>query len=418
MNINRLPLDFNSLPAVIQGMIEDSSHAAAIIDELIQEKGENKALTSLIILDDMNIRGVQISSLYKMCNQNINQLYEKITSMNKDDIEKLNDNTFAICKYKALFEGTKEERNLNPDKYVFTDEERNEIRNKKSKDRINDILEKSTPKQKHNDLYPGITSKDALIIINRHGFKCGYKKAYENKNGKTEIYRVFYNELGDILYTHSLENPDIFLWGESKLKLIRISNNLENKECNTFTNIKDIKGYDIELRDKPFSTYQKVLNKNEKRVSVVKQEYFSNNYLPIIQSSDAIKKIINDNDYEGCVISYIYSLLIFPETYYDLDEGLKKIYMPLLNSAEEKAYDEIIYQLNSNEENDIIQKLQDILGINLDLEKIKKAKERYIKNGKKTKINFLKHLSGETKEEKKLNKKISEIAEKEAAIIK
>ena len=89
MNINRLPLDFNSLPAVIQGMIEDSSHAAAIIDELIQEKGENKALTSLIILDDMNIRGVQISSLYKMCNQNINQLYEKITSMNKDDIEKL-----------------------------------------------------------------------------------------------------------------------------------------------------------------------------------------------------------------------------------------------------------------------------------------------------------------------------------------
>ena len=39
----RKPLDFNSLPIVIQEMIEDSSHAAAIIDELVEKKGETNA---------------------------------------------------------------------------------------------------------------------------------------------------------------------------------------------------------------------------------------------------------------------------------------------------------------------------------------------------------------------------------------
>ena len=151
MNTYRKPLDFHSLPAIIQGMIEENSSAAAVIDELIQNKGENNALASLIILDDMNIRGVQINNLYKICDQNINKLYEKITNITKEDIDNLNFNSFAVCKYKAVFEGTKKDRKANPEKYIFTDEERNTIRNKKSKDRAHDILEERPNKDKEKN---------------------------------------------------------------------------------------------------------------------------------------------------------------------------------------------------------------------------------------------------------------------------
>ena len=55
--IERKILDFTSLPNVIQNMIEDSAEAASVIDELIELKGETNSLATLILLDDMNIRG-------------------------------------------------------------------------------------------------------------------------------------------------------------------------------------------------------------------------------------------------------------------------------------------------------------------------------------------------------------------------
>ena len=406
MNSHREPLDFSSLPAVIQAMIEDNASTAAVIDDLIQEKGENKALASIIILDDMNIRGIQINSLYKMCNQSIHELYEKIINISKTDIDILNDKTFAICKYKAIFEGTKEDRKQHPDKYIFTDEERSGIRNKKSKERVHDILVNSSNKQK--DLFPSITSKEAIAIINKFGFKCGYKKTYENKEGKRIIYRVFYNELGDIIYTNSMENPDIFLWGESKLKALRKSNNIENKECNTYLKDKNIKMYSIELRDNPFTTYKKILNKKEKTITDINSELYGNELIPIVESIDAIKYKTTNSDFIGCIISYIYSLLTFPETYFDLDEGLKRIYKPLLNHAEEKAYNEIIHQSSKNR-NEIIQKLQNFLGINLDNDKLENAKENYNFNNKKI----------EYKKELKQNNVITkELSQKEVIITK
>ena len=103
MNTNRKELDFTSLPSAIQGMIEDNSNAATIIDELIETKGENNTLAILIMLDDMNIRGIQINSLYKSCGQNIDDFYDKVLSITKEDIDNLNYNLFAVCKYKAIF---------------------------------------------------------------------------------------------------------------------------------------------------------------------------------------------------------------------------------------------------------------------------------------------------------------------------
>lgn len=378
--MNRKPLDYTSLPAIIQNMTEENANAANIIDELIQTKGENSTLMSLIILDDMNIRGIQIYNLYKICNQDINTFYEKITNISEKDIEELNFNSFAVCKYKAIFTGTSKDREINPDKYIFTDDERNNIRNKKSKDRVHDILEEKEPK-KELDLYPSITEKEALKIIDNYGFTCGYQKKYETKDRKTVIYRVFYNESGDILYTHSLEKPDIFLWGESKLHIIRHFNhqNYKNIKCNIYNNIKGIISYVIELKHHPFKTYQKILERKEETIKEIKGEYYDSILIPIVKSLDSIKYKEENSDYEGVAISNIYNLLTFPETYYDMDENLKNIYKPFLNYAENKAYDEIIYQLNASNGIEIAKKLQDVLGINLNKNKLLEAKDRYQK---------------------------------------
>lgn len=381
--MNRKPLDFNSLPAVIQAMIEENTKAAAIIDELIEKKGETNSLALMIMLDDMNIRGTQLASLYKMCNYDINNFYEKILTIEKDDVDNINYESFATCKYKAIYNGSKEERIKNPEKYLFTDEERNNIRNIKSKDRMLDMVE-NTIKPRRDDLFPSIKKNEALALINKHGFTCGYKKTYELDDTKEITYRVFYNEIGDIIYTYSLVNPDIFLWGECKLNAVRqvSSKNLDNIGCNAYKNIRGIVGYNIDLRKKPFETYEKVIAKEEKTIESLKYTYYNNNLIPIIASENGIKYKYNNKDYKGLVTASIYDLLTFKETYQDLDEELKKKYHILLSHAEEKAYDELIYQLNTDDGIKIAIEVQNILGTKLDKNKLFAAKDRFLKRNK------------------------------------
>ena len=414
----RKPLDFNSLPLVIQEMIEDSSGAAAVIDELIEKKGENNSLALLIILDDMNIRGLQISNLYKMCDNNIDKFYEKVLTMTKEDIENVNYESYTVCIHKAIYDGSKEDRKNNPEKYLFTDEERNNMRNIKSKDRALDILETKT-KTKQDDLYPSITKKEALSIINKHGFTCGYKKTYETKEGKSVTYRVFYNELGDIIYTNSLESPDIFLWGECKLNAVRKNegSTLELIGCNVYKNIKEVVGYNIDLRKRPFETYQKIIDKGEKILDKIKYNYYNNNLIPIISSNKGIEYLENNKEYENIVIKNICDLLTFKETYFDLDKKLKEIYRLLLKYSEEKAYDELIYQLNTDKGVDVALKLQEDLGIKLDKNKLFKAKERFLGTNKKhfdiPKSKFLSDTVVDDPKGKEINSRIIKIISKE-----
>lgn len=414
----RKPLDFNSLPLVIQEMIEDSSGAAAVIDELIEKKGENNSLALLIILDDMNIRGLQISNLYKMCDNDIDKFYEKVLTMTKEDIENVNYESYTVCIHKAIYDGSKEDRKNNPEKYLFTDEERNNMRNIKSKDRALDILETKT-KTKQDDLYPSITKKEALSIINKHGFTCGYKKTYETKEGKSVTYRVFYNELGDIIYTNSLESPDIFLWGECKLNAVRKNegSTLELIGCNVYKNIKEVVGYNIDLRKRPFETYQKIIDKGEKILDKIKYNYYNNNLIPIISSNKGIEYLENNKEYENIVIKNICDLLTFKETYFDLDKKLKEIYRLLLKYAEEKAYDELIYQLNTDKGVDVALKLQEDLGIKLDKNKLFKAKERFLGTNKKhfdiPKSKFLSDTVVDDPKGKEINSRIIKIISKE-----
>lgn len=413
--MNRKQLNLSSFPLVIQTMIEESSSAASVIDEILDKKGENNALAIMIMLDDMNIRGQQITSLYKMAGQNIDDFYEMVLSLTKDDIDKLNEETYSICKYKAIYDGSKDDRAMNPDKYVFTDEERNELRNKKSKDRVQNILKDQNEKNKNTDLYPSIGSKEALDIIEDNGFICGYKKKYENSDGNSITYRVFYNEYGDIIYTHSLDSEDIFLYGQSKLNAVRknTKDGYEDLGCNAYINIDGVVGYNIELREKPFEVYKKILDRDEPLIQNVKHTYFDSNLFPIIESAEGIRYKQKNKNYKSIVISEIYNLLTFKETYVDLDDKLKEIYKPLLECADEKAYDEIIYQLNTDKGIDTALELQNVLGLSLDKDKLVEAKNRFCKASKHhfkvPKTRFLNPFVVEDPAQKEIDKRIVKI---------
>lgn len=340
--IERKILDFTSLPNVIQNMIEDSAEAASVIDELIELKGETNSLATLILLDDMNIRGVQIYTLYKMCDKDIDKFYNKVTNMTKDDIKKLNKLSAPLCVYKAIFEGTSDERTKHPDKYIFKEIEREEFIEHKQ----NNTVEK--------DLSTTIKINDALELLKTKGFKCGYKKEYINNHDK-EIYRVFYNKYGDILYTTSLESKNIFLWKDSKLKVFT-TNDLV---------------YNLDLKNHPFKTYDKLEKSNSKTINP--------NLLPIIKTIKGMKYKEINHTYTSCVTADIYDLLLFEQTYNELDDNLKKIYEPLLKVSNDKAYDEIINHLAQDDGIQIAINLQNILGYSLNKSKLLSAKNRYCK---------------------------------------
>lgn len=348
---NREMLTFTSLPNVIRLMMEDNSDAATVIDNLIELKGESSALATLILLDDMNIRGVQLYTLYKICNKDIETFYNKVINMTKEDILLLNQASASLSENKAIFEGTSEDRKNNPEKYVFTSKER-EFYTKNKKEIIKNTVEK--------DLYPSITLEEGLKILKNKGFTCGYKKEYINDNHIKEVYRVFYNNSGDILYTNSLENKNIFLWKDSKLNVIRSK---ENHNVN----------YIIELKDHPFKTYDKLLKTTHKKLED------DINLLPVIKTTNGMKYKEKNHSYTSCVAASIYDLLAFDQSYKELDDGLQKIYAPLLNQASNMAYDQIIKHLNADDGIEIATNIQNILGFNLSKSKLLAAKGRFCK---------------------------------------
>lgn len=389
--IERETLDFSSLPNIIRLMIEDNSDAATVIDKLIELKGESNALATLILLDDMNIRGIQLSILYKMCNQDIETFYETVINITKDDIELLNRTSAPLCVYKAIFEGTSEDRKKYPNKYIFTNVERENYTKNKEK---NNAVEK--------DLYPTITIEEALKIIKNKGFKCGYKTEYINDNHIKEVYWIFYNKLGDILYTNSLENKNIFLWKDSKLTVVRSKDN---------NNI----NYVIELKDHPFETYDNLLKNSHDKLND------DINSIPIIKTIKGIKYTEKNPNYSSCVTALIYDLLSFEQIYNELDEGLKAIYKPLLEQASDKAYDEIINHLNADDGIEIATNLQNILGFNLSKSKLLAAKDRFCKaRGHETnnsKKKFLSRLVSDDPYTKDMNHRIIEVLTKDIETI-
>lgn len=384
-------LDFSSLPNIIRLMIEDNSDAATVIDKLIELKGESNTLATLILLDDMNIRGIQLSILYKMCNQDIETFYETVINITKDDIELLNRTSAPLCVYKAIFEGTSEDRKKYPNKYIFTNVERENYTKSKEK---NNAVEK--------DLYPTITIEEALKIIKNKGFKCGYKTEYINDNHIKEVYWIFYNKLGDILYTNSLENKNIFLWKDSKLNVVRSKDN---------NNI----NYVIELKDHPFETYDRLLTNSHNKLNE------DMNLIPIIKTIKGIKYTEKNPNYSSCVTALIYDLLSFEQIYNELDEGLKAIYKPLLDKASDKAYDEIINHLNADDGIEIATNLQNILGFNLSKSKLLAAKDRFCKaRGHETnnsKKKFLSRLVSDDPYTKDMNHRIIEVLTKDIETI-
>lgn len=379
-HLKRLELDFSSFPSVIKDMIEENANAAAIIDELIELKGEAHSLTALILLDDMNIRGVQLYNLYKMCHSSINNLYDKILTMTEDDIDNLNKLSASLCGYKAILNGTSKDRKNNPNKYIFEEDEREKL-----------ITSKENTVEK--DLYPTIPIKKALNIIKEEGFKCGYEKEY-TVNHRKETYRVFYNEVGDILHSVSLENKDIFLWENAEINVI-----LPNAKTS----------FVIDLKDKPFKTY------NEIKLTKVNEIDYS--LLPIIKSVKSLKYTKNHHNFSDLITAQIYDLLTFEQTYSQFDTGLKQIYKQVLENSVPKAYDKIINHLLSDDGIKIATDLQNILGYSLSKTKLLAAKERFCQaHGHKLKENrqkFLSALMDDDPYTKDMNHRIIEVLRKD-----
>lgn len=371
INSKRKQIDYKSLPHVIQNMIEQNTDAANILDKLIETKGESITLSTLILLDDMNIRGIQLMQLYIMCDKDIDKLYNKIINITPEDIRALNTLSAPLCAYKALYEGNSLDREKHPEKYIFTNEEREKIISKKNNQK--------------EDLYPTVSISEALKIIKDKDFYCGYKKEYIVNHDK-ETYWIFYNKKGDILYTTSSENQNLFLLKDSKLI---ITNNIQGI-C------------EIDLKDHPFETY-KTLNL---------QTPHNNFILPIIKTIKSIQYKEKYHTYISCVIASIYDMLVFETTYEKLDNNLKKIYEPLLKCSNDMAYDEIIKHLASDDGIQIAMELQNILGYNLDKNKLLKAKERFYQaKGIKpqNKKRFLSNLISDNPHTKEMNNKIIEI---------
>ncbi len=139
--------------------------------------------------------------------------------------------------------------------------------------------------------------------------------------------------------------------------------------------------------------------------------------IPVIKSITSLKYNEKNNDYKGVVTASIYNLLTFKETFCDLDEDLKQIYKTLLNYSENKAYDEIIYQLNASDSIEIAKNIQDVLEINLDKNKLLKAKARYQeKLNQNTKHKILSHFI-ENSEDIKMTKTIDKISKLKAEIV-
>ena len=151
--MNRKPLDYNSFSNLASQMIENNMAASLAVEDLIKNHGKDLTLTLLMILDDMNIRGVQLGNLYKLCDQDSSKLYEKILSMQKKDIDELNRLSISLTPYKAIYEGSKEDREANPQKYFFTSEELQGIRR-------NSVL---MPKL----FGPDITTAEGLLSLTR-----------------------------------------------------------------------------------------------------------------------------------------------------------------------------------------------------------------------------------------------------------
>ena len=89
----------------------------------------------------------------------------------------------------------------------------------------------------------------------------------------------------------------------------------------------------------------------------------------------------------------------------------------MLTCAEDKAYDELIYQLNTDKGIDIALKLQEDLGIKLDKNKLFEAKERYIESNKRhfdiPKSKFLSDTVVDDPKGKEINNRIIKIITKE-----
>lgn len=118
----------DNILSIISKMSEQNPGAITSLSSLIKDDPKSGFML-ILSLDDMNIRGSQVWTVYKdYCNEDIEKFKEVIHNRDNDMIEFINEQSASINGEKAVAGGASFDRSKVPGKYRFTEEEVNELR--------------------------------------------------------------------------------------------------------------------------------------------------------------------------------------------------------------------------------------------------------------------------------------------------
>lgn len=257
-----------------------------------------------------------------------------------------------------------------------------------------------------------ISTEEGLKIIRQRKFKCGYSYVIED-GGKTIIRAIFYNHKFDLLSIRFSED-EFYLPSESSRLYINRQIEVEkgvfkakhfppinpfNEYSHTKSvipvnvdpidiyNIHNLIDYDLRLIPENYD----IEIYRRKKTREIKDTI--NSYSERTKSLDALSHVVG-----------LANLYKFDETYNQLDETLKLLYEPLLETHKSLFYNRVISLIECCECNNIIAELLELLGIHLDKDDLLNAmtqKSENNSNENKSIIERLKNL-------KELIKHISE----------
>lgn len=136
----RVKIELNdSVIDVVIKMSEGVPGACVAIGKLL-ESGNNGCMY-LLELDDMNIRGSQIWQAYKnYCNEDIEKFTEAIRNRDKEMIDFVNRELASVGEEKAVESGASFDRVKTPEKYRFTEEEVEKMKNQRQENYESEVI--------------------------------------------------------------------------------------------------------------------------------------------------------------------------------------------------------------------------------------------------------------------------------------
>ena len=113
----------------------------AIVGIMALVNSSEVGVMHVLSLDDMNIRGSQVWQAYKyLYNEDVEKFTEAISSRDQNMIDFINEELATVGGEKAVIGGASFDRTKKPDKYRFTEEEVEQLKNQRE-EKISNLLE-------------------------------------------------------------------------------------------------------------------------------------------------------------------------------------------------------------------------------------------------------------------------------------